>query len=589
MGVAQRDLDQAFEDLGRKYQGLKEDYFALLYLAQEFGGEPEGYVHQVAFGGNDYGLDAFHIARELRNLYLYQFKWTEDHKQFKGSLNRLISAGMERIFGDPYQDNRQNQFLMQLKAALHEHQEVIDRVYVQFIFNGNPEAAENSAVLGNLREDLESKKHYIDDYFNARPVTLSVQFLSNETRRVGGVLRVKKTHRYDIPMEEIGAHPLDSGEVMHVAFVPLLQLHRIHREMGERLFERNIRSGLAGDRAPNRAIRRALLSIAADELDPALFTFHHKGVTIAAEKLERENGMYRVTEPRVLNGAQTLTSVDQFFQENERHPALQRNREPLESVKVLARIITGASDDFLVRVTIANNKQNPVASWNLRASDRIQLELHDKFREELKIFYERQEASFGALSDSEREEMGIEHARAIEIKRLAQTFLAVQGEIDRMSRLPDVFENDLMYGSTFRESFLSASASRILLAYKIQFRIRRIAEEIIGAGSRYQFLRRSNNLLWALLIQALLNDPKLARYEEVFGESLVIEADYTELLKRLASKFVRPLIYDTVIRDEKRKEALEAGKVSFLRSKALYDECMRAAHERYGWVKKKNF
>ena len=55
----------------------------------------EKLASHVAFGGNDYGLDAFWIDRDLRNLYLYQFKWSEDQTLFRSSLKRLISSGMD--------------------------------------------------------------------------------------------------------------------------------------------------------------------------------------------------------------------------------------------------------------------------------------------------------------------------------------------------------------------------------------------------------------------------------------------------------------------------------------------------------------
>jgi hypothetical protein len=122
---------------------------------------------------------------------------------------------------------------------------------------------------------------------------------------------------------------------------------------------------------------------------------------------------------------------------------------------VLAKVITQAKDDFIVSVTVCNNRQNPVAPWNLRASDRIQLELHDKFLKDLGIYYQRQEGAFGALSEGELEELGIdETSKAIDIRRLAQTFLAIQGEVDRMSRLTDVFEHEKTYADTFRDSYL---------------------------------------------------------------------------------------------------------------------------------------
>jgi hypothetical protein len=73
MGVTKRQLDQLFVDIGSKFGGVKEDYFAVLYLADQFQRTAETVIQNVAFGGNDYGLDAFYIDHERRSLYLYQF------------------------------------------------------------------------------------------------------------------------------------------------------------------------------------------------------------------------------------------------------------------------------------------------------------------------------------------------------------------------------------------------------------------------------------------------------------------------------------------------------------------------------------
>ncbi len=53
--------------------------FGLLYLEQEFGVERDRAIEQVAFGGNDYGVDGFHFESEKRNLYLFQFKYSDSH------------------------------------------------------------------------------------------------------------------------------------------------------------------------------------------------------------------------------------------------------------------------------------------------------------------------------------------------------------------------------------------------------------------------------------------------------------------------------------------------------------------------------
>ncbi len=86
-------------------------------------------------------------------------------------------------------------------------------------------------------------------------------------------------------------------------------------------------------------------------------------------------------------------------------------------------------------MAINNNRQNPVEPWNLHANDMIQLELQDKLREDVGLYYERQEKAFSNLRLEDLEEMEIKEGKAVELLKLAQTFLASDGELDRMTHL----------------------------------------------------------------------------------------------------------------------------------------------------------
>ena len=55
--INNRLIDQAYSDLHDICGGVKQDYFGLLYLEQEHKVPREKAVNQVAFGGNDYGID----------------------------------------------------------------------------------------------------------------------------------------------------------------------------------------------------------------------------------------------------------------------------------------------------------------------------------------------------------------------------------------------------------------------------------------------------------------------------------------------------------------------------------------------------
>jgi hypothetical protein len=585
----QQELDQLHAEYGPTYKGAKEDYFALVYLTRKFDLRVEEAVSQVAFGGNDYGIDAYHFDREGRNLYLYQFKWSENHNLFKDSMDRIADDGIARIFGDPLQDPEQNELVAQLKADLEEHQKLIDRVYIHFVFKGDGDAAENSEGLQARREKLASRKWIIKEYFKGRDVDVKdAEFIAD--RRHPPRPQPSDTYAIAVAHRVVSTEMPDGNKRLHVGFVPLMDLYRIHKALGQTFLNRNIRAGLSAENPPNKRIREALSSIVMKAQEPPeVFSFNHNGITLAADKVEFEDGRAILKVPRLLNGAQTITSLDRFLEDNDGNPALKANTKRLEAIQVLTKIVEhNPLSDFVKVVTISNNQQNPVDPWNLRANDEIQCDLQDRFKEQLGLYYSRQENSFQGLTDSDLAEMGIEDTRRdIRIKLLAQTFLAAQGELDRMSRLREVFDNQKFYTEAFKESYLHSDPRRIVLAYKVNLVLNSPMQELDErAPVKLKYaVSKARNLVWALLIQALLNDPKLSAYLEGYGDGLQKESDFRQLMRKLASSRVLPIL-KAVLNDESYQQKIEDEKYSFLRTKELFRRSMDDAYDRFGWTKK---
>ena len=586
MIITDRHIYQAYSYLKGTYGGVREDYFSLLYLQNEFELPRDKAAMQVAFGGNDYGFDGFHIDTTRGNLYLFQFKWSPSHTLFKQSLQRLIDAGMERIFGDVGQDQKQNQLLLQLKGRLLEDQALINRVFIHFVFTGSPEEAERSQALDKLREDLEDKKYLLDKFFG-RSIDMAIQYRS-ATKRVGTTIRPRVTHKYPVNIVETILRRGPNGECMQIGFIPLMDMNAMYRDMGQHFFDRNIRAALEENAPPNRAITRALKEIILEEKEsPLVFAFNHNGVTIYAEQVKKQDGIYEITEPRLLNGAQTVTTFARFLKKNEGNPRIHERETALKELHVLCKIITDAIPEFIVNVTINNNRQNPVMPWNLHANDMIQLELQDKFRDELGIYYERQENAFASLTQEDLDELDITEYKAVEMRRLAQAILATEGEIDKASRMREVFENEKVYAQVFNPSRLQSDGRKIILCYKVQFRLRRMIREIVEKGvNKYAYLSRARNLLWALLCQGMLNDERVEDYAERFGHGLVIEADFTEWLGRLSSTRARFLISQAVS-DAPYAASMADGRYDFLRTKAIFDHCMEIAYKKWKWIQKR--
>lgn len=585
--ITDRAIAQAYSDLHSTCGGLKEDYFGLLYLEQEHGLSRQRALNQTAFGGHDYAVDGFHFDEARRNLYIYQFKYSESHTLFKDSLQRLIDSGVERIFKAPNHDDAKNQILLQLRACIQENKNLIDQVCFRFVFTGEPAEAERSQVLDNLREKLENQKYLIDGFFK-QDVGLIVDFRSS-SGRIGAVSVPLHSTRFTIPVKEVMAASGPNGQQLHLGMIRLADLQRMHANLGSRFFDRNIRYGLGEGEAVNRAISRALQQIVIDAAEePEVFCFDHNGITLFAEHIEWENGQCTLTAPRLLNGAQTVTTASGFLEANKKNPQLDANIDRFEGIRLVCRIIVKADSKFVTRVTINNNRQNPVEPWNLHANDEIQLELQDKFTEDLGIYYERQENAFQQLSVDDLESLGIkEDAKAIQMLRLTQTFVVSDGQISRLSRMRQIFEDERLYEKTFRKTRLKADSREILLCYKVQFRLRKLCNEILQKGeSKYTFIHKARLLLWALVCQGILNDPDLEENAEEYGRNLVLPAGYSEWITRIATQKVRTLL-SKLMQDPSYKEKVAEDNYTFLRTDRAFERCMEIAYDKWNWVHKK--
>lgn len=586
MNLADRDVEQAYKAHSEK-NARRDDSFGLLYLSDRFNIDPLKAERQIAFSGNDFGIDGFHFDEEKRNFYIYQFKWSSDPVCFKDSMRQILTRGIEFLFGDA-RDCEPDQFLLRMRSVLTENRSIIANIHINFVFKGDPREAVQSQAIMSLQEQLESKKFLIDDFLDNKSIGFNIEFRGGDADVVSGVSHAVKTHRYQMDFSRTIASETPEGEKMQVGFVRLSDLYKMYQEMGPRFFDRNIRAGLSSEKPTNRSIRKTIESIVLkEELDPESFMFNHNGVTIAAEQLDIKKGVAYVTEPRLLNGAQTVTTLARFMEDNEENEEFQASLDILDRIKVLGKVICHAEEDFVSNVTICNNRQNPVEPWNLRANDLIQLEFQDKFRNELGLYYERQEGAFEHLSEDDLDDLGIESSnKAIQIKKLAQTFMAVQGEIDKMSRLRQIFENETIYRNTFRSSYLKADTNKLILAYKAQLRSNMVVRDIMEKyPNKYFYLNRAKNLIWSLIVQGILNDENIDKMRDEWGTSLAIEVAFADYLKDLSSRRIRFIIAD-VVGGERYQEMIEQGNFNFLRTKATFQRCMDVAGERFGWKKR---
>lgn len=578
---------QAYSDLRSICGGVKEDYFGLLYLEKEYEITREKAMNQVTFGGNDYGVDGYHFDKERKTLFIFQFKYTKAYGQFGGSMQRLIAEGMNRIFATPNIDHNKNQIFVQLRSCLIENRHFIEQVCFRFVFLGDPAEAEKSQALDRLKENLEAKRYLVEQFFSPRDIAFVVEYRSS-SGKVAGLTITNKVEHFEIS----AGHRIETngpkGERLLSFFVPLIRLHQIHKAIGSKFFDRNVRYGLGEGKSVNRAVIKTLQAIVIEQSqDASTFAFNHNGVTIFADNVDVESEKIILHSPRMLNGAQTVTTFAEFLSSNKDNASIEINRDRIDSILVLCKIIFGANDEFASAVTINNNRQNPVEPWNLHANDLIQLQLQDKFSDELNIYYERQENAFNQLSPEELEELGIKSdTKTIQMLKLCQTFVVTDGNISRISQMRRIFEDDKVYKQVFNKERLQAISTNILLCYKVERKLRRCMDEIANKGEKYHVAYRARLLVWAMMCQGILNDANLNDLADSEGRSLVLSAKYSDYLLKLSSTKVAFVLAD-LVKDPEFKGKIADDQFGFLRTDGAFEKAMILAFNKYGWVKKR--
>jgi hypothetical protein len=634
--VNQSEIDESYKRLSPNLGGKKDNYFGVLYLSKKFNVAPDEAASFVAVDGTtDAGIDAYYHDIEKKTLYLYVFRWSEDHIQFREPLDRLGNSGISRIFFDPTKSENDHPLIVSLKTCLFENWKSIDRVVIDFVFNGDPVDAEQSKVLSFLRETVEDKRSFIESYLSRIGESpglhdLIFHYVSN-VNALGNVTSSRQTAEYIIdfdgslaipPVRADGAEAGVSGNQMTVTFLSLGDLHRMYGDLGERFFEKNLRSGLDEGEMTNIQIKNSLRSILEQQEDPQNFTLYHNGITLTAQILEINGpSSVRMVEPRILNGAQTVKIIKQFVDEetHRQQRAAQKGKKRqaaskhagkgeatidnnntllatatdapsglqrmLEETKVMARIIQSKDDSFLQRVTINNNRQNPIMPWNLRANDLLQITFEEIFAKH-GIYYERRENAYKNIMEEDIEGSLDAEKGVIEIRKFAQTLLAARGQVDRISEMKEVFESEAWYKDAFREGTVDVDPRKLVLLYKVQYRLQSVIREIRSQGAdKYGYAPKAKNLIWCLTIQGLLNDGKLDRMLEAYGNSTGVEAGFTEQLKKLASSKIRFILSDA-FDTKKYRDQMAEGKFSFLKSKTALADCMKVAHSRFDWEKR---
>jgi hypothetical protein len=172
-------------------------------------------------------------------------------------------------------------------------------------------------------------------------------------------------------------------------------LVKAYQSFGYQLFEPNVRCNITVSKV-NAAIRDSVTSRVTREE----FRFLNNGVTVVCKSYTKPSGnkpYFRVIEPGVVNGLQTVYALQEAYQK-----LGNADKEHFEkSCFVLVRLLQEQSIRDLSRMVRATNTQNPMQPRNLVSNHSEQI-IFEKLFAGLGWFYERKEGAWDAYAADHR-------------------------------------------------------------------------------------------------------------------------------------------------------------------------------------------
>ena len=151
------------------------------------------------------------------------------------------------------------------------------------------------------------------------------------------------------------------------------------------LFGQNLRDALTKSSKTYEGIKQTIIE------EPKNFWYYNNGITIIAKEIQIKNQKIILRNFSIINGAQTSSSFDLYQKEVHRdYKGQERNKllKKLKSVNVLARIVETSDDkEFLEKITLFNNTQNPISTRDMVSKNEEQKKLKLKLEQnEPKIY-----------------------------------------------------------------------------------------------------------------------------------------------------------------------------------------------------------
>ncbi|MEI6043776.1 MAG: AIPR family protein [Chloroflexota bacterium] len=332
--------------------------------------------------------------------YLVQSKYG---KAFQGT-NTLLEEGQKVIETLSGQRSRLTSLSENLLERLNQYRRRAgERDQIVLVF-----ATESALTPLQLRvlEDVRNMgRGRIGQIFDVETISIGTIYSQIQEGEGSGV------NALHIPMK---AKLVNSGKDLLVGSIPLLNLYEFLKNYRnqtqdlDRLYEKNVRRFLGSRKRVNKAMQQTLQNV------PELFGLYNNGITIVVtgfDETDKDNGLYDLIDPYVVNGCQTTRTIwDVFHQRlesggNGTDPELENWRNNTEQGAAVLKIVkVGAKrEDLLQAITRYTNSQNAVSEKDFLTLENDFQRWKREMTDQYDIFLEIQRGGWDSQRASQRQ------------------------------------------------------------------------------------------------------------------------------------------------------------------------------------------
>lgn len=382
-------IDQLHSDnkFNEKSHGL-----IYLLLTTKFLREHEEIKEAITDGGNDCGVDAILIDRKPDQpiIHIIQSKFHDSPRKAK---NPYKAASLEKLhkFFEILKNNKidlnkiANPYLVQKILEIRDLQTNDFPIYKIWLISNSQPCVEHE--IEALKTSFTNQSIEIEEFH----LTEFVEFCINQrSQRSEHVFKAR-----DSGILEFGNSELNSvvGYISGRQLYEILKDLRNERKIDYSLFSMNVRGFLGQESTINKEIFQS----ASSSLNLHFSSFNNGitlvGSTFKVMRMTSDSPKIGVKNMSIVNGAQTCSAI--FDAMKDHYP----NFEKFDKLSVLFRLFQTNDVELIEKIAISTNSQNRISPRDLKANDKLQLEL-TKDLKKFGIAYNRKRGRIEDISEN---------------------------------------------------------------------------------------------------------------------------------------------------------------------------------------------